>query len=1049
MLPEYAINHRKVVSFCVLLIVVGGLYSYFSMGRLEDPEFSIKTAVVATIYPGASAEQVQNEVTDKVERIVQRLQGLEHLRSISMPGRSIIFVDVIPSTKSKDLPQIWQNLRNKLSTAKLELPAETIPPIVIDDFGDVYGIVIALSSSDYSPAELRDKAKRLQKELQLVNQVGRVELWGEQKEVIEIEISRAKMAELAVPPAALILALQSQNAKSPAGEMTVEGERIRIAPQGVFGSVEEIEDLVLPESVSGQLDKQASVLLQDPQMAGLAQAVSTRNQAGGKQIRLRDIATVRRVYADPANKILRVNGVPSVALAISPLPGGNVIEMGDAVRKRAEEILKTFPVGFEIQTIAYQPDNVKISIHAFMKNLYEAVIIVTIVVMIAMGWRSGLLITSSLLIVILGTMCVIYPLGMTLHRVSLGAFIVALGILVDDAVVVGDLILVRMQQGMDRKQACVEGARRVSHQLLGATIVGFVAFLPVYLSRDVSGEYCRDLFLVLTISLIISWLVAMLQTPVVYYLFVHEKPKTGEAANPHSGSVYRLYRRVLECVLHHKTLALTGVGLLLALSIIEFRHVEQIFFPRATRTQFIVDYWLPEGSSINQTSADARVIEEHLKGLPGVVNVASFIGSGPPRFYLPYEPELDNSSYAHFVINVEKLQDVDALIDPADKWLKDEFPQAFTRAQRFCMGPTTKFDVEVRLRGPDENVLRQLGLQVESIIRKNPHTHAPQADWRQKTLAWAPDYSQPRGSRAGISRTEMGAFLRWASAGIPVGQYAEGDNILPIYVRGTEAERNDIASLDSLPVWGKTLESAPLGQITANNKFVWEERQIHRRDRMPTITVGVDPKGVQWTSLVRELKPEIAKIALPEGYSLEWGGQLEKSTTAQKEVLGKEPIALIIMAIIVVALFNGMRQPIIIAITFPLAMIGITLGLLLFQKPFGFMALVGAMSLLGMMVRNGVVLMDQIDEELRKGEDPYHAIVDAAVERMRPVTVAALTVIVGMIPLLQDTLFDSMATAIMFGLIIATFLTLFLVPVFYMILFRISPPEAGSPSATD
>lgn len=1042
MLPHYAIHHRTVVIFGVMLIVCGGIFSYFSMGRLEDPEFSIKTAVVATVYPGASAEEVETQVTDIVERAIQRVSGLKRIRSISYPGISVVFVDIKSSVKSKLLPAVWQNLRNKLSEIKTQLPAEALSPVVKDDFGDVYGIVLALSSNDYTPAELRDKAKELQRELQLVDQVGRVELWGVQKEIIEIEMSRAKMGELSVHPLSIILALQRQNLKSLNGSMTVQGQNIRLAPTGTFLSVDEIADLVLPDSAAATILGVGSQALAESTLAGAAARVLESKDQTTHQIRLRDIATIRRTYADPPDQILRVNGIPSVALAIAPVPNGNVIEMGDAVRKRAEELLATYPIGLELQTITYQPDNVKISIHAFMKNLYEAIIIVTLVVMIAMGWRSGLLITSSLLIVILGTMCVIYPFGMTLHRVSLGAFIIALGILVDDAVVVGDLILVRMQQGMDRAQACVEGANRVSFQLLGATIVGFIAFLPVYLSQDDSGEYCRDLFLVLTISLTISWFVAMLQTPVAYYLFVHVKNEGKDPVDPHGGFVYRMYRRSLEWTLHHKTIALTGVLCMLALAMVEFQRVQQIFFPRATRTQFMVDYWLPEGTSVKKTSEDASVIEAHLRTLPGVKNVVSFVGGGPPRFYLPYEPELKNSSYAQFILNVESIEDIDKLIGPAGDWVKKNFPQAFSRAQRFAMGPTTKYEVEVRLRGQDKSLLRKLGAQIEEVFRANPNAQAPQPDWRQPTLVWNPGYSQSRGSRANITRPELGASLLWAASGIPVGQYAEGDNLLPIYVRGTESERNDLANLESLPIWGRSLESVPLGQITSDSQFIWEEHQIHRRNRIPTITIGADPvPGVQWTQLLREVRPTIDKIQLPDGYTLEWGGQYERSRDAQGEVMGKLPIALIIMAIIVVALFNGIRQPLIIAMTFPLALIGITIGLLVFNKPFGFMALVGAMSLLGMMVRNGVVLMDQIDEEMKKGDKPYDAIVDAAVERMRPVTVAALTVIVGMIPLLKDPLFDSMATAIMFGLIVATFLTLFVVPVFYMVLFGVKLPN--------
>lgn len=1036
MLAKYAINHRFVVGFCVFLILCGGVWSYITLGRLEDPEFTVKTAVVVTVCPGSSADEIEERVTNVVERAAQQIKDLDHIRSISKPGISFVFVDLEESVKTERMPERWQDLRNKLATIKTELPVEAFPPIVQDDFGDVYGCVFALTADGFTDAELIDQARKLQRELLLVDQVRRVELWGLPSERIEVEISRARMAELNVKPMQIVLMLQSQNLAIDTGTMTVDGTKIRVAPSGRFESLEEIENLHIPDSgIEGVLSV-ASSYLEDTSFESPIDRLDTSEGSGVRQIRLKDVATVRRVTHDEPWRLMRCNGERAVAIALSPIPNGNVLLMGQEVRERLDAALEDLPVGFRIEDVSYQPDSVNVSIRAFTKNLYEAICIVTLVVMLAMGWKSGILITSSLIVVLMATFCAMRALGIDLQRTSLGSLVVALGILVDDAVVVGDMILVRMQRGMERKEACIEGTKRAAYQLLGATVVGALAFWPVYLSPNMVGEYTETLFIVVAVSLMISWFVAMMQTPVVYYWFVRTKPIKG-GGDPHAGPVYRAYRRMLERALRFRYPTLLCLVGALFLAWVGFQRIPQIFFPRAQRTQFVVDFWEPEGSSINRTSEDLRKVEEYLMEQEGVVNVASFIGSGPPRFYLPYEPEILNSSYAQIVVNVETIGTINEIIEPIEEWIVAHCPEAETRAERFALGPETKSAVEVRVSGPDRKVLRKVANQVKEIVRDEPDAKFIRDDWRQNVPTWRPNYSQTKGQQALVSRSNTLFALRWATRGIPCGYYADGEEQLPIMLRVAESDRNDEESLRNLPVWGLGDRSVPLLQLCEDVSYLWEPGMICRRDRIPTITVGADSNLGSWSELMKSVRPKIDALELPPGYSIEYGGQYEKSQTSTKVLLAQTPIALVFMALIVVALFNGIRQPLIIVLTFPLALIGVTIGLLVFNKPFGFMALVGVMSLLGMMVRNGVVLMDQIEEELRKGDSPYDAIVDASVERMRPVTVAAMTVIVGMIPLLQDPLFDSMATAIMFGLIIATALTLFVVPIFYSILFRV------------
>ena len=1018
-LVEFIITKRTIVVFATLLLVVGGLWSYFHLGELEDPEFVIKKAVVVTLYPGASPTEVEEQVTDVIEKAAQQLEGLDYVRSLSRAGVSIVYVQIKESYHADQLQQIWDELRRKVNDVQKDLPPDAGPSQVRDDFGDVYGVVLALTGKDYSYADLKQYADILQRELLLVPDVSRVELWGTQREVVNVEISKSRLAELKIHPLMVIETLRRHNKVVDAGALDIDGERIRLAPSGTFASVDEIGDLVVRGKPTDPL---------------------TLGTPSTDLVLLRDVATIERDYLDPPLTMMRFNGQPAIGLAVSAVSGGNVVEMGEAIHERLDELMATFPVGLEVGTVAFQADNVQEAINGFMVNLIESVVIVIAVLLITMGMRSGLLIGSGLVLTILGTLIVLLAIGVDLQRTSLGAFIIAMGMLVDNSIVVVEGILIRLQKGEPRLKAVTMPVVATAWPLLGATLVAILAFLPIYLSENNTGEYCNSLFLVVGISLAISWVLAMTQTPVFCDMFLKVKPSKA-GTDPYAGRPYRVYSWLLETALHHRLTTVLFMLALLSVSIWGFGYIGQIFFPSATRAQFIVDYWMPEGTRIQTVAKDLEVIEEHLRKQPGVTGVASFIGSGPPRFYLPYEPELPNQAYGHLVVNVKTPQDIDRLFTSTEVYLKKNFPQAEPRVRRYCLGPSVPFDIEARFSGPDAKVLHDLSRQAQKIMREDPNTKDVRDDWRQPVKTCVPAYSQLRGRRTFTSRAEMAMSLRQASSGLPVGYYREQDELLPIFVKTPKSDREDLKNLETIPVWGSTLDSVPLRQVVSDVAIQSEDPIRRRRDRRPMITAQCDPQGILAKTLFERLRPKIEAIKLPPGYQLQWGGLYENSSKAEKMVLSKMPIAIILMALIVVGLFNAFRQPLIILLVLPFSIIGITAGLLLTNQPFGFMALLGAMSLMGMLIKNAVVLLDQIDIEIREGKNPYHAVVDSSVSRMRPVTMASLTTVVGMFPLLTDPLFNTMAITIMFGLSFATVLTLFVVPVLYVIFFRIHPSE--------
>jgi len=1006
-LPEYSVNHRSVVLFLVFLLVVCGLYSYKNLGKLEDPEFTIKTATIITRYPGASPLEVEQQVTDEIEKAAQRLESLDDLRSVSKEGVSIVYVDVIQSYRKKTLPQEWDMLRRKINDVVPRLPTGAMAPEIYDDYGDVFGIFLALTGDGYSYAEMKDYAVLLQRELMMEKDVNRVELWGDQLESVYVEIDRSKLSKLGLHPGEIIEALNLQNSIIDSGRIDTGSERIRIDATGDFKSLDEIGELVIKGREEGEL------------------------------ILLKDVADIKKKYLDPPRNMMRFNGKPAIGIAISTVSKGNVVVMGDAVKKRLDELMEQFPIGIEIGHVSYQADTVRSAINQFVVNLIEAVAIVIGILLITMGIRSGLLIGAALVLAIVGTFVVMLLLGIDLHRASLGALIISMGMLVDNAIVVTEGSLIRLQRMDDRITAATRPAMDTAWPLLGATLVAIAAFMPVYLSENNSGEYCETLFLVVAISLALSWIIAMVVTPVLCQMFLRV-PKEKRGTDPYAGPIYRNYRFVLQKALHHRKLTILIMVVLLFLAGYGFKYVEKDFFPNSDRAQFMIDYWLPEGSRIQNVSEDLSEIEKYLLKKKEISAVTAVIGSGAPRFFLCYEPEIPNSSYGQLIINVSSRHDITGLLEEIQVYLAKNFPQADPRVRRFVLGPAVGFKIEARFSGPDPKVLRDLSFQAKKIMSADPQTRETRDNWRQRVKVYRPEFSQPRALRSYVARPDIARSFAMVSDGVPIGVYREKDELMPIFVRSPREERENIDAIENMPVRGKGASSLVLRQVLSGIETVFEDPIIYRYNRRRTITAQTQPKdGITANMIIARVKPKIDAIKLPPGYYLEWGGELENDAEAGEEINSKLPIAFVLMAIIVVALFNAFRQPLIILLILPLSIIGVTVGLLATNKPFGFMALLGVLSLFGMLIKNAVVLLDQIDVERREGTSPYLAVINSSISRMRPVLMASFTTVLGMIPLLPDPLYGAMAVAIMSGLSFATVLTLIVVPVLYTMFFRI------------
>lgn len=1004
------IRHRTTSFFLTALIALLGVQAYFSVGWLEDPSFSMKVAVVSTEWPGASAEQVEHQIGEPLERAIQELDEVEYIEALSRPSESTIRVHVYEHYRANDLPQIWDQLRNKIDDARPRLPDGARPPRVMDDFGEVSGIVLAVHGDAVSEPELREYARDLQSELLRVPGVARIQFWGERREAVDIALSDARISSLGLDAATVMGAISDRNRMLPDGVVQADNRRLRVQTPGAFTDINTLADTVIADAGTGD------------------------------HVRLGDIARIERSLLDPPTRMMRFNGQPAVGLAIAHQDGTNVVRMGEALNERLAALEELRPEGIEIGTVAYQPDLVRNAVTSFVRNVAIALVIVLAVMCAFVGVRNGIIVGTGLVLTVLSTLVAMQVFDIDLHRASVGAVIVALGMMVDNAIVTTDLMDVKIRRGISRLRAAAEAVRETGTPLLGATVIGILGFLPILLSEMNTGEYLASLFQVVAISLLASWVVSVTVTPAMgYYLLF--RSRSGEPADPHDNPVHRRYRQLLLMALAHRAVFMVGVLVLLVVSVLGFRFVEQSFFPDANRPQATIDYWLPESASIEAVADDLEGIEAWLAERSEVESVTSFIGAGGPRLVMSMEPQMPAANYAQVVINVRRPSDVPSLVAEADEWLAEHRPQAEPRVRPFVMVPGGEFDIEARFVGPDPDVLHGLAAEARRILAADPDAKYVRDNWRQSVPVVRPLLGEFRLRELGLTREEVSAALERAVDGYTVGVLRDGEEQLPIRVRRPAGESAGL-DLDALPVWSERRPHAePLGSLVHALEIDWEPGRIWRRDRQRTITVQADSGYVPAYEIRGRVVDAIEGIDLPSGYRMEWGGEYEENLRGQSGVISKVPIAVLLMVVITVVLFNSLRHAAMIFLTIPLAIVGVITALLLTAQPFSFMALLGIISLSGMIIKNGIVLLDQTRHNIEAGMVVYPALVEASVSRLSPIAMAALTTALGMTPILFDTLFRTMAITIFGGLLFATLLTLLVLPVLYTAFYRLGHGE--------
>ncbi|KRW69375.1 multidrug transporter AcrB [Pseudomonas sp. TTU2014-105ASC] len=1021
-LSAWALQNRQIVVYLMLLLAIVGALSYSKLGQSEDPPFTFKAMVIQTQWPGATAEEMSRQVTERIEKKLMETGEYERIVSFSRPGESNVTFMARDSMRSKDIPDLWYQIRKKIGDIQHTFPPGVQGPFFNDEFGTTFGNIYALTGDGFDYAILKDYADRIQLQLQRVKNVGKVELIGLQDEKIWIELSNVKLATLGVPLEAVRQALEAQNAVTAAGFVETISDRVQLRVTGSFETVKEIRDFPI--------------------------------RVAGRTFRIGDVAEVHRGFNDPPAPRMRFMGEPALGLAVSMKSGGDILVLGEALEQEFARLQEELPAGMQLRKVSDQPAAVKTSVGEFVKVLIEALVIVLLVSFFSLGVRTGLVVALSIPLVLAMTFAAMNYLDIGLHKISLGALVLALGLMVDDAIIAVEMMAIKMEQGYDRLKAASFAWNSTAFPMLTGTLITAAGFLPIATADSSTGEYTRSIFQVVAISLIASWIAAVVFVPLLGEkllpdLAKHAANKHGAAGDdhdPYSTPFYQRVRRLVTlCVRRRKTVILLTLALFVA-AVVLFRMVPQQFFPASGRLELMVDIKLAEGASLKATEAEVRRLELLLKERAGIDNYVAYVGTGSPRFYLPLDQQLPASSFAQFVVLADSIESRESLRDWLIERMREDFPNLRGRVTRLENGPPVGYPVQFRVTGEHIDVVRGLARQVAAKVNENAHVANVHLDWQEPSKMVRLNVDQDRARALGVTTAELSGFLRRTFIGASVSQFREDNELIEILLRGTERERLELSMLPSLAIPTESGRSVPLSQV-ATLEYGFEEGVIWHRNRLPTVTVRADVYGEQQpAALVREIEPTLADIRdqLPGGYLLEVGGTVEDSERGQRSVNAGMPLFIIVVLTLLMAQLKSFSRSAMVFLTAPLGIIGVALFLLLFGQPFGFVAMLGTIALSGMIMRNSVILVDQIEQDIGVGHARFTAIVEATVRRFRPIVLTALASVLAMIPLSRSIFFGPMAVAIMGGLIVATALTLLFLPALYAAWFKVREDEAST-----
>ena len=1014
-LSAWALNNRPLVLFAMMMLAIIGVMSYANLGQSEDPPFTFKAMIINTVWPGATAQEVSEQVTERIEKKLMETGEFEKVISFSRPGESQVTFVARDSLSSKQVPELWYQIRKKIGDIQHTLPRGVHGPFFNDEFGTTFGNIYALTGEGFDYAVLKDYADRVQLQLQRVKDVGKVEILGLQDEKIWIELSNTRLASMGLPLQIVQKALEEQNSVSATGFFETATDRVQLRVSGQFETVEQIREFPI--------------------------------RIGERTFRLGDIAEIRRGFNDPAAPRVRFMGEDALALAVAMRDGGDILVLGKALEDEFARLQDVLPVGMQLRKVSDQPAAVKESVGEFVQVLAEALIIVLLVCFFSLGFRTGLVVALSIPLVLAMTFALMYYLGIGLHKISLGALVLALGLMVDDAIIAVEMMAIKMEQGMDRMKAASFAWTSTAFPMLTGTLITAAGFLPIATAESSVGEYTRSIFQVVGIALIVSWIAAVVFVPYLGDKLLPDLARLKAAKHgstegehdPYATPLYRRIRAVITWCVTQRTLVIIVTVLLFAGSIFTFRYVPKQFFADSNRLELLLNIKLAEGASLKATQAHVERIEALLKDRPGIENYVAYIGSGSPRFYLPLDQQLPATSFAQFVMITDSLEQREEVREWLIETMHEQFPDVHSRITRLENGPPVGYPVQFRVTGEHIGQVRELARQVAAVVRNNPHVSNVHLDWEEPSKVVYLQIDQDRARAMGVSTASVSQFLRGALSGASVGQFREGNELIEILQRGTLEDREDLAGLGSLAIPTDNGTSVSLSQV-ATLEYGFEDGVIWHRDRLPSVTVRADIYGKnQAVDVVREILPQLQGVrdSLPDGYLLDVGGTVEDSSRGQSSVIAGMPLFLLVVLSLLMIQLRSFSRSVMVFLTAPLGLIGVTLFLLLFNQPFGFVAMLGTIALSGMIMRNSVILVDQIETDISLGHTPWQAVIDATVRRFRPITLTALAAVLAMIPLSRSVFFGPMAVAIMGGLIVATVLTLLFLPALYAAWFRV------------